>query len=110
MCSTETWPRYVLSAGRSLWASRPLAYQFATRWTAKLCRLSRARDKRHTFAVRALESSPAGRHRIGQHMVALATYLGHVNIDATYWYLSTTPELLGAIAAAAESVMCGGRP
>ena len=43
-------------------------------------------------------------------MVALATYLGHVNIDATYWYLQTTPELLGEIAAAAESVLCGGRP
>ena len=27
-------------------------------------------------------------------MLALATYLGHVNIDATYWYLETTPELL----------------
>ena len=67
-------------------------------------------DMRHTFAVRALEASPAGRQRIGQHMVALATYLGHVNIDATYWYLDTTPELLGDIAAAAEGFLCGGRP
>jgi len=73
-------------------------------------RAPRLHDMRHTFAVRALESSPAGRHRIGQHMVALATYLGHVNIDATYWYLDTTPDLLGDIAAAAESVLCGGRP
>lgn len=67
-------------------------------------------DLRHTLAVRALEQSPAGRHRIGQHMVALATYLGHVNIDATYWYLETTPELLRDIAAASESLFCGGRP
>jgi hypothetical protein len=28
-------------------------------------------------------------------MVALATYLGHVNIDTTYWYLETTPPLCG---------------
>ena len=35
-------------------------------------------------------------------MVALATYLGHVNIDATYWYLETTPELLAGIVAAGE--------
>ena len=41
-------------------------------------------------------------------MVALATYLGHVNIDATYWYLETTPELLVDIAAAGES-FCTGR-
>jgi integrase/recombinase XerD len=70
----------------------------------------RLHDFRHTFAVRALESSPAGRQRIGQHMLALATYLGHANIDSTYWYLETTPELLADIAAAGESFLCGGRP
>jgi integrase/recombinase XerD len=42
-------------------------------------------------------------------MVALATYLGHVNIDATYWYLETTPELLSDFAAASESFVDGGR-
>jgi integrase len=62
---------------------------------------------RHTFAVRALEASPAGRQRIGQHMLALATYMGHVNIDATYWYLETTPELLRDIATAGETFLCG---
>lgn len=69
----------------------------------------RLHELRHTFAVRALESTPAGRRRIGQHMVALATYLGHVNIDATYWYLETTPELLSDIAAAGETFLQGGR-
>jgi hypothetical protein len=43
-------------------------------------------------------------------MLALATYLGHVNINATYWYLETTPELLRDIATAGESFLCGGRP
>jgi integrase len=66
-------------------------------------------DLRHTFAVRALESSPADRRRIGRHMLALATYLGHVNIDATYWYLETTPELLHDIAAAGENFVFGRR-
>lgn len=64
---------------------------------------------RHTFAVRALEASPAGRQRVGQHMLALATYMGHVNIDSTYWYLETTPELLRGIAIAGEAFLCGGR-
>jgi len=72
-------------------------------------RAPRLHELRHTFAVRALESTPAGRQRIGQHMVALATYLGHVNIDTTYWYLETTPELLSDIAAAGESFVHGGR-
>jgi integrase len=73
-------------------------------------RWPRLHDLRHTFAVRALESSPTGRQRIGQHMLALATYLGHVNIDATYWYLETTPDLLREIAVAAESLVQGGQP
>jgi integrase/recombinase XerD len=66
-------------------------------------RWPRIHELRHTFAVRALESSPTGRQRIGQHMLALATYLGHVNINATYWYLETTPELLRDIAVVAEN-------
>ena len=73
-------------------------------------RWPRIHELRHTFAVRALESSPTGRQRIGQHMLALATYLGHVNIAATYWYLETTPELLRDIAVVAENFLQGGRP
>ena len=72
-------------------------------------RWPRIHELRHTLAVRALESSPTGRHRIGQHMLALATYLGHVNINATYWYLETTPELLLDIAVVAENFVQGGR-
>ena len=42
-------------------------------------------------------------------MLALATYMGHVNINATYWYLETTPELLRDIAVASEIFVNGGR-
>ena len=72
-------------------------------------RWPRIHELRHTLAVRALESSPTGRQRIGQHMLALAIYLGHVNINATYWYLETTPELLLDIAVVAENFVEGGR-
>lgn len=71
-------------------------------------RRPRLHDLRHTFAVRALQVSPAGRQRIGQHMVALATYLGHVNIYATYWYLEATADLLRDIADTGETFMCRG--
>jgi hypothetical protein len=63
-----------------------------------------------TFAVRALKGSPTGRNRCGAHMVALATYLGHVNIYATYWYLEATAELMRDVAAAGEGFMIEGRP
>ena len=42
-------------------------------------------------------------------MLALATYMGHVNIYSTYWYLEITPELLRDIAAAGEAFYCGGQ-
>ena len=73
-------------------------------------RRPRLHDLRHTFAVRALQASPAGRSRIGQHMVALATYMGHVNIYATYWYLEATADLLRDIADNGEAFMGGGMP
>ncbi|HEX8797983.1 MAG TPA: tyrosine-type recombinase/integrase [Terriglobales bacterium] len=73
-------------------------------------RWPRIHELRHTFAVRALESSPTSRQRIGQHMLALATYLGHVNINATYWYLESTPELLRDIAVVAENFTQRGQP
>jgi integrase len=66
-------------------------------------------DLRHTFAVRALQGSPAGRGRCGAHMAALATYMGHVNIYATYWYLEATADFLRDIATAGEAFMSEGR-
>ena len=57
---------------------------------------------RHTFAVRALLTCPDGRERIARHMVALSTYLGHVDAAATYWYLEATPELMRDIASYCE--------
>ena len=65
---------------------------------------------RHTFAVRALEACPDDRDRIGQHMLALSTYLGHGNVSYTYWYLEATPELMEGIAERCESFVIGGRP
>jgi integrase/recombinase XerD len=62
---------------------------------------------RHTFAVRALEATPTGRAQVGQAMRALATYLGHVSIVSTYWYLEATPDLLSDVAAASEAFVCG---
>jgi integrase/recombinase XerD len=89
----ETFDRLVDKAGiRSTSARRP-----------------RLHDLRHTFAVRALQGSPTGRGRCGAHMVALATYMGHVNIYATYWYLEATPDLLRDVATVGEAFMSEGR-
>ncbi len=68
----------------------------------------RIHDLRHTFATRALERSPTDRRAIARQFVALSTYLGHVKMSATHWYLQATPELMTDIAAAAEDAIRGG--
>ena len=98
---------------------RPLGYGTVYRVFARLVQAAgipplrehrpRLHELRHTFAVRALQAAPAGRQRIGQHMLALATYLGHVSIDSTYWYLESTSELLDDIAVASEVYLQGGQ-
>lgn len=57
---------------------------------------------RHTFAVRSLQACPDSRDQITRHMLALSTYLGHVNAAATYWYLQAAPELMQDIAECCE--------
>lgn len=65
----------------------------------------RIHDLRHTFATRALEQCSTGRAAVARHVVALATYLGHVDISSTYWYLEATPQLLTNISTAAEALV-----
>lgn len=77
-------------------------------WPAPGSHRPRLHDLRHAFATRALQASPAGRRHISQHMTALATYLGHVNIYSTYWYLQAAPDLLQDIADVGETFMGGG--
>ena len=91
-----------------LW--RVLSYTLGMTGDSALWRLFRARNKRHSFAVRALEASPDSRQRIAEHMLALSTYLGHSKVSHTYWYLEATPELMEGIARRWESFVTGGQP
>lgn len=65
----------------------------------------RIHDLRHSFATRVLEQCGAERGEVARHFVALSTYLGHVSIHNTYWYLQATPEMMTAVAAAAETLV-----
>jgi integrase len=69
----------------------------------------RLMDLRHTFAVRGLEMCPDNRDRVGRHMLALTTYLGHAKVESTYWYLESTPELMVDLARRCEAFVYGGR-
>lgn len=67
----------------------------------------RLHDLRHTFAVRSLEACSHDRQAIANHMLALSTYLGHVDVNNTYWYLEATPVLMRDIAKAGEQLFQG---
>jgi site-specific recombinase XerD len=62
--------------------------------TRRIGRGPRLQDFRHCFATRKLiEWYRAGRD-VGRELPKLATYLGHVDVAHTYWYLEAVPELL----------------
>ena len=67
-------------------------------WTAApQGRLPRVHDLRHTFAVRFILRCYEENGKIDQKIAVLSTYLGHVNITKTYWYLTAVPELMAIV-------------
>jgi len=66
----------------------------------------RLQDIRHTFATRKLVEWYRAGHDVERKMPGLATYLGHVDIAHTYWYVQAIPELLQL---ATERLMAGRR-
>ena len=58
----------------------------------------RAHDLRHSFALSTLLGWQRAGERIDERIAVLSTYLGHVSPADTYWYLTATPELMGAAA------------
>ena len=72
----------------------------------------RVHDLRHTFIVRRLVLWQAQGVDIDQAMLALSTYVGHVRVSNTYWYLSGGARAVGtgkrALRAAASQR--GGAP
>lgn len=54
----------------------------------------RLHDLRHSFAVATVLDAYHADRDAGRTLALLATYLGHVDPAATYWYLSAAPELM----------------
>jgi integrase/recombinase XerD len=54
----------------------------------------RLHDMRHRFAARTLVRWYRAGLDVERELPKLATYLGHVHVSHTYWYLETVPELL----------------
>jgi len=62
----------------------------------------RLHDLRHSFAVNTVLDWYRSGEDVQAKMPLLSTYLGHVDPSATYWYLSTAPELMALACARLE--------
>lgn len=62
----------------------------------------RVHDLRHSFAVRRLILWHEEGANLDQRMLALSTFMGHVRISHTYWYLTGVPELMALVGAKFE--------
>jgi integrase len=56
----------------------------------------RLHDFRHRFAVQTLLRWYRKGADVERLLPVLSTYLGHAHVTDTYWYLTNTPELMGA--------------
>ncbi|WP_336814137.1 tyrosine-type recombinase/integrase [Bosea sp. MMO-172] len=54
----------------------------------------RLHDLRHTFICRRIMDWQANGADVDAAMMMLSTYVGHVNLRDTYWYLESVPELM----------------
>ena len=99
----------------------PLRYQITWEWfrvaacQAGLRQLGggrggpRIHDLRHYFAVRTLLNWYRGDVDVDARLPELATFLGHVHVSDTYWYLSAVPELLQLATRRWERAEKGGK-
>lgn len=69
----------------------------------------RIQDLRHTFVCRTLQRWYETGADIDRNILALSTYVGHVKVTDTYWYMTATPELMALAARRFECFAQGER-
>ncbi len=106
---------FLTQQGRSLSAGQARTTFASLRrslgWIGWDGRPPRLHDLRHTFAVRRLLLWYEEGADVDHKIAALSTYLGHVKVSDTYWYLTAVPELLAVASARFErhKTLCQGR-
>jgi integrase len=68
----------------------------------------RLHDLRHRFAATTLIRWYRAGRDVERELPKLATYLGHVHVNETYWYLEAVPELLHLAATRLEAPIAEG--
>lgn len=100
LCPQPNTPGFFISESATRiteWSLRytfvKLSRQIGLRTTTD-ARGPRIHDFRHRFAVNTLRDWYRAGVDVERHLPRLSTYLGHVYVTDTYWYLTATPELL----------------
>jgi integrase/recombinase XerD len=57
----------------------------------------RLHDLRHRFAMKTLVQWYRAGQDVERRLPVLSTYLGHVHVADTYWYVTACPELMGLV-------------
>jgi len=97
---TQTFPTFFITRrGTHLW--QPTIYQVFTHLSVAIGlrntysgRGPRLHDFRHRFAVQTLIEWCRTGQDVEQLLPTLSTFLGHVSVESTYWYLTEYPELM----------------
>lgn len=76
-------------------------------WERTGGRRPRMYDLRHTFACRRLRQWYEDGVDVNWALPQLSTYLGHVNVSDTYWYLTAVPELMAIVTERFEQFHAG---
>jgi integrase len=63
----------------------------------------RLHDLRHRFAIETMLNWYRSGQEVERCLPVLSTYLGHLNVTHTYWYLTACPELMGLAVQRLES-------
>ena len=71
-------------------------------WCNKTSHGPRLYDLRHTFATRRLLEWYRNGDDVHQKISQLSTYMGHILVVNTYWYLTAVPELMAIVASRFE--------
>ena len=92
---SERGTRLCACATRRTFAKMSCAIGLRERATGhRIGRGPRLHDVRHTFATRRLIEWYRAGLDVDRELPKLATYLGHVHVAYTYWYIQAVPELL----------------
>ncbi len=89
-----------ITGGTARYTFAKVSREIGLRDPVKDCRHGhgpRLHDMRHRFAVRTLIDWYRAGLDVEREIPKLATYLGHVHVHDTYWYLEAVPELLALV-------------